>query len=138
MEQYIKKYPEAQRTELAVSWNVLKSLNYNKRSVLREYLKSSFDGLYIIDCWYDGEKVVVVTSEFACAEEQRQLEMKKGTFVRMKKECFEVKTNPEFENKEWIIVADPVWMGDCWVVWLDGFSGAYSCEYLELLTKKNN
>lgn len=136
MEQYTKKYPDAQKTELAVSLNALRSINYNKRSVLREYFKSSFEGLYIVDCWYDAEKVVFVTSESAYPEEQRQLKMKPGTIVKMNNNSFEVKNNPEFENKEWKVLTGPEWMGDCWVVWLDGFSGAYSCELLEIASIK--
>lgn len=136
MKQYRKKYPDAQKTELAVSWEVLKKINFNKKTVLMEHFKSSFEGLSILDCWYDGTKVVFITSEAAYPEEQRQLKMEKGTVVKMKRESFEVQTNPEFENKEWVVVSDPEWMGGGLVVWLDGYSGAFSCEFLEIVNVK--
>lgn len=136
MEKYIKKYPDAQKTELAVSWEVLKKINFNKKTELMEHFKSSFEGLSILDCGYDGTKVVFITSEAAYPEEQRQLTMKEGTIVKMKSESFEVQTNPEFENKEWKVLTDPERMGTNWVVWLDGFSGAYSCEFLEIVRVK--
>lgn len=133
MKQYREKYPDAQKTVLPISWEVLKKINYNKKSVLMQHFKSSFEGLCILDCWYEDRKVIFITSEAAYSEEQRQLKMQKGTVVKMKRESFEVQTNPEFENKEWVVVSDPEWMGDGLVVWLDGYSGAYSCEFLEIV-----
>lgn len=136
MERYKNKYEDAQKTELAVSWDVVKKINYNKSNVLREHFRSLFEGLCILDCWYEDRKVIFITSESAYTEEQRQLKMRKGTVVKMKDKSFEVKINPDFKDKGWIIIADPQWMGDGWVVWLDGFSGAYSCELLEILNVK--
>lgn len=44
----------------------------------------------------------------------------------------EIKMNPEYEKKVWTIRTLPAFMCGEVVVWLDGFSGAYSCEMLRL------
>lgn len=124
-----KKYSDAVKSELTVTKQVLSTVNVYKQNDLRSYLQKIFKGSSIIYCNCSGRKITVITSEEAYIEELRQLSMIPGTKVKM--------TGDEsrfIENqKEWIVSARPQWMCDSLVVWLEGYSGAYSCEYLEIL-----
>ena len=63
-------------------------------------------------------------------EEQRQLSMTPGTKVKMTGAEAEIE---RLKNKIFEVKFGPQLMGGDWVVWLDGYSGAYSCEYLEVV-----
>lgn len=72
----------------------------------------------------------IIYSSLAEKEEQRQLSMIPGTKVRM------TGAEAELENlkdKIFTVTHGPARMCDELVVWLDGYSGAYSCEYLEII-----
>jgi hypothetical protein len=63
-------------------------------------------------------------------EEQRQLSIVPGTKVKI------VGAEREMENlgdRIFIVTHGPQLMCGDWVVWLDGYSGAYCCEYLEIV-----
>lgn len=63
-------------------------------------------------------------------EEQRQLSIVPGTKVKM------IGAEAELENlkdKVFTVTHGPVRMCDELVVWLDGYTGAYACEYLEII-----
>lgn len=72
----------------------------------------------------------IIYSELAKKEELRQLSMIPGTKVKM------TGAESELENlkdKIFTVTHGPARMCDELVVWLDGYSGAYSCEYLEII-----
>jgi len=64
-------------------------------------------------------------------EEQRQLSIVPGTFVKMTGAEAEIE---KLKNRVFKVKYGPQLMGGDWVVWLDGYSGAYSCEYLDIVT----
>jgi hypothetical protein len=70
----------------------------------------------------------IIYSRAAAREEARQLSLVAGTKVRM------TGAEAELENLRdtvFTVVHGPVWMCGDRVVWLDKYSGAYACEYLE-------
>ena len=72
----------------------------------------------------------IIYSRLAKKEELRQLSMVPETKVRM------TGAEAELENlkdKIFTVTHGPARMCDELVVWLDGYSGAYSCEYLEII-----
>lgn len=71
-----------------------------------------------------------ITSVLAKKEEDRQLSMIPGTKVIMT--GTEAKLE-KYTDKVWNISHGPHWMGGDWVVWLEGYSGAYSCRYLDIV-----
>ena len=61
-----------------------------------------------------------------------------GTIVKMQARSGEVKVNPaQYEDKEFVVIHGPQWMCGNWVVWMEGFSGAYSCDLLDIVNTKN-
>ena len=63
-------------------------------------------------------------------EEQRQLSMIPGTKVIMKGSESEIE---RLKDVVFEVKYGPSLIGGDWVVWLDKYSGAYSCEYLEVV-----
>lgn len=47
----------------------------------------------------------------------------------------EIQMKPEWKDKEWIVSTAPSLMCGKMVCWLEGFSGAYSCEMLKMAEK---
>ncbi len=79
----------------------------------------------IVELEHSGKSVSVAASkEFGANVEK----MKLGSKVRMT--GAEIKMNPE-NDKEWTIIHEPIIMCGEYVVFLEGYSGAYSCEFLE-------
>ncbi|MDR2915593.1 MAG: hypothetical protein LBV74_12300 [Tannerella sp.] len=72
----------------------------------------------------------IIYSKLAAKEEERQKSMTPGTKVRMTgaEASFE-----EYKDKVWTITHGPQLMCGDWVVWLESYSGAYCCEYLEII-----
>lgn len=71
-----------------------------------------------------------ITSVLAKKEEDRQLSMLPGTKVIM------TGAEAKFEkyiDKVWNVTHGPQWMCGELVVWLEGYSGAYSCKYLNIV-----
>lgn len=71
-----------------------------------------------------------ITSVLAKKEEDRQLSMIPGTKVIMT--GAEAKLE-KYTDKVWNVTHGPHWIGADWVVWLEGYSGAYSCRYLDIV-----
>ncbi|MEA4918132.1 hypothetical protein [Proteiniphilum sp.] len=72
----------------------------------------------------------IIYSRSAKIEELRQLSMVPGTKVKM------TGAEAEMENshdKIFTVTHGPARMCGDLVVWLDGYSGAYACEYLEII-----
>lgn len=72
----------------------------------------------------------IIYSRLAAKEEQRQLSIVPGTKVKI------TGAEAEIENlgdKIFTTTHGPVRMCGDLVVWLDGYSGAYACEYLEIV-----
>lgn len=72
----------------------------------------------------------IIYSRLAKKEEQRQLSMVPGTKVKM------TGAEAELENlgdKIFIVTHGPARMCGDLVVWLNEYSGAYACEYLEIV-----
>lgn len=113
---YKEKYPDAEKSELAVTTELLKTNNFYTGNGLREYVCKLFPGSCILDCCLSGKKIIVITSEIAHAEEQRQLSMIPGTKVKMQERSAEFKDNTEYQNKVWMVTTGPQWMCGSWVV----------------------
>lgn len=124
-----EQYPDATKAVLTMTNEAMRENNFYKEEVLRAYLQKVFPGSSILYCNCSGRKVTAITSEEAFEEEKRQMSMIPGTKVRM--------TGSEglvLENqKDWTVHSGPQWMCGSLVVWLDGYSGAYSCEYLDIV-----
>ena len=60
-------------------------------------------------------------------EEQRQLSLIPGKKVKMEN-CFEEEFH---KDVVWTVQYGPQMMCGEWVVWLEGYSGAFSCEFLK-------
>ena len=73
---------------------------------------------------------VVISSKEAFVEDQRQLSIVPGTKVIM---TGHEGTLPQYKDKVWDVTHGPQLMCGDNVVWLDGFSGAYCCEYLKIV-----
>jgi len=73
---------------------------------------------------------IIIVSHLAYLEDQRQLSMIPGTKVIM---TGDEGTFPEYKDKVWDVIHGPRWMCGNNVVWLEGFSGAYSCDYLKIV-----
>lgn len=72
----------------------------------------------------------IIYSREAAKEEQRQLSMGPGTKVKMTGAEADIES---LKDKVFTVRIGPRLMCGDWVVWLDGYSGAYSCEYLEVI-----
>lgn len=134
LKDFRKEYPDAMKSELTVTTELLHKNNFYTGNGLREYVRKLFPGSCVLDCRIVGKKITAITSEKAFAEEERQLSMIPGTKVKMQERSGEVKMSPEkYKDKEFVVVHGPQWMWGNWVVWLEGFSGAYSCELLDIV-----
>jgi hypothetical protein len=122
-------YSDAMKSELTITKEVFSTINVYKQDDLRSYLQTIFKGNSILYCNCSGRKITAITSEEAFEEELRQLSMIPGTKVIMTGDEGDFPEN----QKDWIVYAGPKWMCGSLVVWLDGYSGAYSCEYLEIV-----
>ena len=73
----------------------------------------------------------IIYSKLAAKEDLRQKSMIPGTKVKMTgaEASFE-----EYKEKVWTVTHGPQLMCGEWVVWLEGYSGAYSCEFLKVVT----
>lgn len=138
LKDFRKEHPDAMKSELTVTTELLHRNNFYTGNGLREYIRKLFPGSYVLDCRIVGKKITAITSEKAFAEEERQLSMNPGTKVKMQERSGEVKISPEkYKDREFIVVHGPQWMCGNWVVWLEGFSGAYSCELLDIIESSN-
>lgn len=134
LKDFRKEYPDAMKSELTVTTELLRKNNFYTGNGLREYLRKLFPGSCVLGCNICGKKITAITSEMAFAEEVRQLSMIPGTKVKMQERSGEVKVYPEkFKDKVFIVIHGPQWMCGNWVVWLEGFSGAYSCNLLDIV-----
>lgn len=87
----------------------------------------------ILYCETSKTKARCIFSRKAYLEEQRQMQMVIGAHVKM--------TGDEsrfYPGKIWTVKFGPQMMCGDIVVWLDGFSGAYACKYLELIESSEN
>lgn len=46
--------------------------------------------------------------------------------------CIEAKA---YKEQEWTVITEPQIMCGTWVVWLEGYSGCFACEYLKVIAK---
>lgn len=72
----------------------------------------------------------IIYSREAAKEEQRQLSMIPGTKVKMTGAEADIEN---LKDKIFTVRSGPRLMCGEWVVWLKGYSGSYSCEYLEVI-----
>lgn len=129
LKQFQKEYPDAQKSVLTMTSEAMRTHNFYKTEELRKYLQTIFPGSSVLYCNCSGKKITAITSEEAYEEEKRQLSITPGTKVTMTGDEGRFPEN----QKEWIVTAGPQWMCGSLVVWLEGYSGAYSCEYLEII-----
>lgn len=129
LKQFQQEYPDAMKATLTMTSEAMRENNFYKEDELRAYLQKVFPGSSILYCNCSGRKVTAITSEEAFEEEKRQLSMITGTKVRMTGDEGRFPEN----QKDWTVHAGPKWMCGSLVVWLEGYSGAYSCEYLEIV-----
>lgn len=114
-----EKYPDLVIANLTMS-SIL------SRSRIEEEMSKVF-GNNIVRLEHSGKNVTVAYS----AKYGEFIEkLTPGTKVLMT--GGEIKVNPEYENKVWIVSHAPVIMCGAIACWLDGFSGAYSCEMLKM------
>ena len=132
LEQAQKEYPDAIQVKLPVDKTVLLTRNLYKENELREYLKTIFPSSSILYCSCSGNEVWAITSAEALSEENRQISIIPGTKVVMTGSEGDL---PQYKNKVWEVTNGPQWMCGDLVVWLEGFSGAYSCKYLKIITE---
>lgn len=98
---------------------------YSRRDI--EKMVTKHFGNSVLRYEYSGKKVNVATSStYGKFIEQ----LKPGTKVVMI--GAEIKLKPEYAKKVWKVTTLPQFMCGEVVVWLEGFSGAYSCEMLRL------
>lgn len=128
------KYPDAIKATLTVEKKVLYNYNLYKTDTLIEFCSKLFPGKTILYCSISGYKITCISSQEAYKEESRQRSMIPGTKVIM--------TGAEGlfpENqKEWTVTHGPQRMCGSLVVWLEGFSGAYSCDCLQIVEEKED
>lgn len=129
LKEFQKDYSDATKAVLTMTKEAMRTHNFYKTDELREYLQTIFPGSSVLYCNCAGNKVTAITSEDAYEEEKRQLSMVPGTKVLMTGDEGRFPEN----QKEWEVYAGPKWMCGSLVVWLEGYSGAYSCEYLEIV-----
>jgi hypothetical protein len=72
----------------------------------------------------------IIVSHMAYLEDQRQLSMIPGTKVIMTGAEGDI---PKYKDKVWDVTHGPQWMCGDNVVWLEGFSGSYCCQYLKIV-----
>ena len=125
-----KKYRDAVKSKITVEKRVFETVNLYKDIELRKYLQPFFPESSILYCDCSGRVATVITSEEAYPEELRQKSIVPETKVIMT--GYEASL-PEYRDRIWTVKAGPQWMCGNWVVWLDGFSGAYCCEYLKIV-----
>lgn len=130
LKQFQKDYPDAIKAVLKMTKKAMETHNFYKTDELRKYLQTIFPESSILYCNCSGNTVTAITSEKAYDEEKRQLSMIPGTKVVM---TGSEASFPEYNGKEWNVYAGPQWMCGDLVVWLEGFSGAYSCKYLKIV-----
>lgn len=127
LEQIKKQYSDAVKSKITVEKKVLMSHNLYKDADLRAYLQPFFPNSSILYCSCSGRTIEAITSEEAFPEELRRKSMVPGTKVIM--------TGAEkvhYPDRIWTVTHGPQLMCGELVVWLDGFSGAYSCDCLEI------
>jgi len=125
---------EAQKKfEDAIELNV----KHDSYAMTNENVKSFADNIFGKDCpskvmYSEIEKnsSTIIVSRMAYLEDMRQLSMIPGTKVIM---TGDEGTFPEYKDKVWDVIHGPQWMCGNNVVWLEGFSGAYSCDYLKIV-----
>ncbi|MDH6355442.1 hypothetical protein M2132_001785 [Dysgonomonas sp. PH5-45] len=130
LEEVQKQYPDAMKASLTMTTEAMQTHNFYKTDELRKYLQTIFPGNSILYCNCSGRKITAITSKEAYEEEKRQLSMVPGTKVIMTGSEGDF---PEYKDKVWEVYAGPKWMCGSLVVWLEGFSGAYSCEHLKIV-----
>jgi len=130
LKEFQKKHPDAVKAVLTMTKKAMLTHNFYKTDELREYLQNIFPESSVLYCSCSGNKVTAITSEDAYEEERRQLSMVPGIKVIMTGSEGDFL---EYKNKIWSVYAGPKWMCGSLVVWLEGFSGAYSCEYLKIV-----
>ena len=98
---------------------------YSRRDI-EEKVRKQF-GNTVLRYEHNGKKVNVASSAtYGKFIEQ----LKPGVKVVMTGSEIEMK--PEYAKKAWKVRTEPSFMCGEFVVWLEGFSGAYSCEMLRL------
>lgn len=105
--------------------NITFDVVYSRRDV-EEKLRSIY-GNNIVRYESSGRKATIATSRIYGRFINQ---LKPGTKVVMT--GGEVQINPELATRVWTVTTDPTFIGGWAVVWLEGFSGAYSCEMLRL------
>ena len=126
-------YPDAVKSTLTVASKVLMTRNLYKEEELRKYLMTLFPESSILYCSCSGRTIQAITSESAMIEEKRQRLMIPETKVVMTGAEGDI---PKYKGKVWTVYAGPKWMCGEFVVWLQGFSGAYSCKYLRIVKEE--
>lgn len=129
LKQAQKQYSDAMKAVLTIERKVFNEYNLYKQDVLIEFCSKMFPGNSILYCSISGYKVTCISSKEAFTEEARQRSMTPGTKVIMTGDEGRFEEN----QKTWIVTNGPQWMCGSLVVWLDGYSGAYSCEFLEIV-----
>lgn len=134
LKQLKKKYPDAVQAQISVSNELLNKNNFYTGNGLREYVRKLFPEKCVLECFLVDKTIEVITSKGAYTEEKRQLSITPGTIVKMQEQSGEVKMEPNlYKGKEFSVIAGPQCMCGNWVVWMEGFSGAYSCELLDII-----
>lgn len=124
-----KQYPDAMEAVLTIKREVFNEYNLYKQDVLIEYLSKMFPGNSILYCAISGYKVTCISSAEAYKEEFRQRSMLPGVKVRM---IGDEGRFPE-NQKNWTVTHGPQYMCGSLVVWLEGYSGAYACDCLQIV-----
>lgn len=130
LKEFRKQYPDANQIVMYMTSETMLNHNLYNTNELREYLQSIYPGSSVLDCNCSGRKVTAIISEEAYKEEKRQLAMLPGVTVTM---TGAEGNFPEYKDKKWKVYAGPQWMCGSLVVWLEGYSGAYSCQHLEIV-----
>lgn len=129
-----KKYPDAIKAVLTIERRVFNEYNLYKQDVLLEYCSKMFPGNSIIYCSISGYKVTCIYSKEAYAKEAYQRSMVPGSKVRMTGYEGRFAEN----QKDWTVTHGPQYMCGSLVVWLEGYSGAYACDCLQIVGKEEN
>lgn len=127
-----KKYADAVKATLTVTPKALINGNLFTKDGLISFCTRYFPDKSILYCSISNKTVTCITSKEAFVEESRQKSMIPGTKVRMTGHEGTFSEN----QKDWTVTHGPQLMCGSLVVWLDGYSGAYACDCLEIVKEE--
>ena len=115
-----KQYPDA------VSWTMQHKANSVTTDMLEKWANQTYsEPVKILYVKVGKTSSRYIVSKMAYIEECRQLSLTSGKEVKMVN-CMEAKIH---DGKIWTISFGPQLMCSDWVVWLEGYSGAFCCEF---------